>query len=137
MLLYEVFYQYCTLLFSAPPEYSKRSVFADLECLVPFFNSNRHRDPAQAKAVTPATTDTPWQAGFLKPSWKGKSPSHFLRFQEDFNNSTSAPGISYYRAKRLEKSSALYQSTRTGTVSKLIDLSPCTTPTLAVSFPVP
>lgn len=70
----------------------------------------------------------PGKQGFWNPAFwnqKWKSLSHSLCLQEAFSNSISAPGKSYYRAKRLEKNSTWYQSTRTGTVSKLIDLSPC------------
>lgn len=114
-----------TAVFSSSRVPQEVSFFADLEHLVPLFNSNKHRGPGQAKVVTPVTTETPRQAGFLKSSWKWKSLSHSLCLQEAYSNSISAPGKSYYRAKRLEKNSTWYQSTRTGAVSKLIDLSPC------------
>lgn len=121
------------MLFSPPSCCSKRLDFVDLECHIPFLNSNC---PSQDAHTHLPTQRCAWQSGFLKCNWNQKSLSHSLCPQEAFNHSISATGKSYYRAERLEENSTWYQSTRSETVSKLIDLSSFTTLTLSVCFPV-
>lgn len=125
------------MLFSPPPYCSKRLVFIDLEYHVPFFNGNRHIGPAQVKAVTLTCQNRgmPGNQGFWNETGT-ESHSHTPSNLEAFNQSISATGKSCYRAERLEENSTWYQSTRTETVSKLIDLSSSTTVTLStVCFP--
>lgn len=67
----------------------------------------------------------PSKQGFWNPAGN-ESHSHTpSAFKRPLATASQHQEKSYYRAKRLEKNSTWYQSTRTGTVSKLIDLSPC------------